>query len=215
MATKKQKEELIEALKAEKKIYEIILSGYGGEIVLGSVSKEQYEFWKDREDFDEHCTDWDNEIEITKDMQIVRDGNWHDVDNLAHEVGAEFSSANYISVYDKATQEMIFECCLDHEELSEKGVDPEGFAVEEYYVQYDSDVSYAFLGQSVEKGTFFTGEFETISKFDPKKLSFSYIDIEGWQIVNGVSYQSVVVDDTGGYSTTGKSLEFKIFQIER
>jgi hypothetical protein len=215
MATKKQKAELIEALKAEKKIYEIILSGYGGEIVLGTVSKEQFEFWQDRDDFEEHCNDWDNELEIPEDMQVVRDGSWHDVDNLAHECGAEFSSANYISIYEKGSQDLVFECCLDHEELSKKGVDPEGFAVEEYYARYDSDAEYVFLGQSVEKGTFFTGEVEIIGKFDPRKLSFSYIDIEGWQIVNGVSYQSEIVDDTGGYSTTGKSLDFKIFQIER
>lgn len=215
MATKKQKQELIEALKAEKKTYEIILSGYGGEIVCGSITKEQYNYWKDREDFEDHCSDWDNEMEVPEDLQIVRDGSWHDVDDLIHECGAEFSSANWIAVYDKETQELVFECCLDSEELEKHGVDPEGFAVEEYYIRFDSDAEHAFIGQSVEKGTFFTGEVETIGKFDPKKLSFSYIDIEGWQLINGVSYQSEIVDDTGGYSTIGKSLDFKIFEVER
>jgi hypothetical protein len=215
MATKKQKAELIEALKAEKRIYEIILSGYGGEIVLGRVTKDQYEFWKDREDFDDHCNDWDNELEVPEDVQVVKNGSWHDVDDLAHECGVEFSSSNWITVIDKETNDTVFECCLDHEELEKHGVDTEGFAIEEFYVQYDSEAEYSFLAQSVEKGTFFTGEVEAFGKFDPKKLSFSYIDIEGWQIVNGVSYQSEIVDDTGGYSTTGKSLEFKIFQVER
>jgi hypothetical protein len=118
-------------------------------------------------------------------------------------------------VVDKKTGQMVFECPLDFDELEKKGIDPNGIAVDEYHVRYDSDAEYAFLGQSVEKGTFFTGEVEVIGKFDPKKLSFSYIDIEGWSIVNGVSYQSEIVDDTGGYDTTGKSLEYKIFQVER
>jgi hypothetical protein len=215
MATKKQKQELIEALKAEKRTYEIMLSGYGGEIVCGSISKEQYEFWKERDDFEEHCNDWDNEMEVPEEMMVVRDGSWHDCDDLAHECGAEFSSLNYVSVVDKKTGETVFECLLDYEELEKHGVDPEGIASEEYYILYDSDADYAFLGQSVEKGTFFTGEVEVIGKFDPRKLSFSYIDVEGWQIVNGVSYQSEIVEDTGGYSTTGKSLDFKIFEVDR
>jgi hypothetical protein len=215
MATRRQKEELIEALKAEKRTYEIALSGYGGEIVLGSITKEQYDFWKDRDDFDEHCNDWDNELEVPEDMVVVKDGCWHDVDNLGHECGAEFTSLNYVTVVDKESNETVFESSLDSEELEKHGVDPEGFAVDEYYVQFDSDAKYAFLGQSVEKGTFFTGEVEVIGKFDPRKLSFSYIDIEGWQLVNGVSYQSEIVDDTGGYDTTGKSLDFKIFEVKK
>jgi hypothetical protein len=215
MATKKQKEELIEALKAEPATYEIILSGYGGEIVLGRVNKEQYEFWSERDDFDEHCNDWDNELEVPEEMQVVRDGSWHDCDDLAHECGAEFSSLNYVSVVNKATGETVFECPLDYDELEKHGIDPEGIASEEYYISADSDAEYAFLGQSVEKGTFFTGEIEILGKFDPRCLSFSYIDVEGWQIVNGVSYKSEIVDDTGGYDTTGKSLDFKIFQVER
>lgn len=215
MATKKQKEELIEALKAEKKTYEIILSGYGGEIVLGRITKEQYDYWKDREDFDEHCNDWDNEMEVPDEVQIVRDGSWHELDDLSHESGCEFSDLNYITIIDKNTNETVFECSLGYDALEKAGIDPDGIASEEYYIRYDSDAEYAFLGQSVEKGTFYTGEVEVIGKFDPRKLSFSHIDIEGWDLVNGVSYASEIVDDTGGYSTTGKSLDFKIFQIER
>lgn len=210
-----EKQEFFNTIKNPIKTYEIIVSGYGGEIVIGSVSKDQYEFWKDREDFEEHCTDWNNEANISDELRLVRDGSWHELDDLAHECGAEFTSMNYIQVYEKDSQELVFECALDYEELEKHGIDSEGFAVEEFYVQWDSEANYAFLGQSVEKGTFFTGEVEVLGKFDPARLSFSYIDIEGWQLLNGVSYESEIIDDTGGYSTTGKSLDFKIFQIER
>jgi hypothetical protein len=33
-------------------------------------------------------------------------------------------------------------------------------------------------------------------------------------LVNGVSYESEELDDTGGYSTTGKSSEFKVYDLE-
>jgi hypothetical protein len=215
MATKQQKEELIDILKGNKKRYEIHLTGYGGEIVLGTVTQEQYEYWSENEaDFEEHCNDWDNELGVSDDLIIVRDGSWHDVDNLAHETGCEFSNACWVTVYDEDNNE-VWSSPLDHEALENKGVDTEGFATDEYNVEFDSDVEYGFMGQSVEKGTFFTGEFETFGDFNPKKLSFSYIDIEGWTLINGVSYESEIVDDTGGYSTTGKGLYFKVFKVER
>lgn len=211
-----QKKEFLETIKNPLKTYEIMLSGYGGEIVIGSITKEQFEYWSQNEDnLSEHCTDWDNALNVPEELQICRDGSWHECDNLAHECGVEFSSYNYISVNDKETGETVFECSLDYEELEKHGVDPEGFNTEEFYVRFDSDSDYAFLAQSGEKGCFYTGEIEVYGKFDPKKLSFSYVDIEGWPIVNGVSYESIIVDDTGGYSTTGKSLDFKVFQVER
>lgn len=214
MATKKQKEELLEALRAEKKKYDIHLSGYGGEIVIGSITKEQYEFWKDRDDLDEYAYDWDNNIKVPEDMKIFVDGNWHECDNLVHENGIEFSSACWIIVYDQDGNE-VFQCCLNEEDLENKGIGIDGMNNDEYYVRYDSDAEYCFLGQNIEKGTFQTYEVEIYGKFDPKKLNFSTIDIEGWRLVNGVSYESVELDDTCGYSTTGKGSEFKVFEVER
>jgi hypothetical protein len=215
MATRKQKLELIETLKAKKRTYEIMLSGYGGEIVLGSITKDQYEFWKDREDLDEHAYDWGDELKIPEEMRLVDNGNWYDLDDYAHECGCEFSSVNRITVYDKETAELVFECSLENGELEENGIDPDGFAVDEIYLEYDTAAEYAFIGQSIEKGVFATFEVEEFGKFDPRKLSFSYIDVEGWPIVNGVSYQSIILDDTGGYSTTGKSSEFKVVKVDR
>lgn len=215
MATKKQKEELIEILKGNKKKYEIHLTGYGGEIVFGRITKEQYEFWVENEEaLSEHCNDWDNEQGVPDNLLICSNGAWHDKDDLAHETGCEYSSACWITVYDEDNNE-VFSSSLDYESLEGKGVEPEGFAVEEFYVKYDSDAEYAFMAQSSEKGTFYTGEIETFGDFDPKKLSLSYIDVEGWQLINGISYESQIVDDTGGYSTTGKGLDFKVFKVER
>jgi hypothetical protein len=214
MATKKQKQELLEALRAEKKKYEIHLSGYGGEIAIGRITKEQYEFWRDREDLSDHCHDWDNELEIPDDMIIARDGSWYECDDLAHENGCEFSSACWVSVYDENNDE-VWSCPLDGAELEERGVYVEGMNRDEYYVAYDSDAEYYFYGQNFEKGTFQTYEIEIYGKFDPARLNFSTIDVNGWELVNGVSYESIELDDTGGYSTTGKSTDYSVERIER
>lgn len=212
MATKKQKEELIEALKAERKKFEIHLTGYGGEIVLGRITENQYNYWKDREDLDEYANDYDNEIDVPDEVKFITDGSWYECDDLIHENGCEFSNACWITVYDEDGNE-VFTSCLDYEDLESKGVYVDGIANDEYRVEWDSDAKYYFLGQNFEKGTFQTYEVEDY-KFDPAKLNFRINDIEGWTLVTGVSYMSEELDDTGGYSTTGKSCEFRVFKAE-
>jgi len=214
MATKRQKQELIEALKAEKKKYEIHLSGYGGEIAIGRITDKQYEFWKDREDLSDYAYDWDNELEIAEDLKMFSDGSWYECDDLAHENGCEFSDACWITVYDEDNNE-VWTSPLSMSALEERGVGVDGMNRDEYFVEYDSDAEYYFWGQNFEKGTFQTYQIEVYGKFDPVKLNFSTIDVNGWELVNGVSYESIELNDTGGYSTTGKSNEYGVERIER
>ena len=213
MATAQEKQDLVDILKLGINTYEIHLTGYGGEIVVGSITPEQCAYWKDH-DLDEHCSDWDNAMKVPDGMGICRDGSWHECDDIAHENGVEFSDLCYITVYD-SNDNQVWQSCMGVDELEAHGIESEGFANDEIYVRYDSSSTHAFIAQSIEKGTFFTGEFETLGRFDPAKLSFSLIDVEGWTLVAGVSYASRVIDDTGGYSTTGKSLEYRVFEVER
>lgn len=214
MATKKQKQELIEALKAEKKKYDIYLNGYGGEIVLGRITKEQYDFWDKRDDLAEYAHDWDNDMEICEDMQIFPPGSWYECDDLEHMNGCEFSDLCYVAVHDKDGNQ-IWSSPLSYDELEKNGVGVEGMNRDEYYVENDSQTIYYFSGQSFEKGTFQTYEIEIYGKFDPARLNFSTIDVNGWELVNGVSYESIELDDTGMYSTTGKSDSYQVIKVER
>lgn len=213
---KQQYGELIEALKAEKKRYDIHLNGYGGEVVLGSINQIQYEFWKDRDDLSDHAYDFDNEIEdLPPEAVIVENGSWHEQDDLAHESGCEFSNACWITVYDEDNNE-VWSSALCEDALEQAGVDTSGMHRGEFYVRYDSpQTQYVFMAQSIEKGTFGTYEIETHGKFDPRKLSLSTIDIEGWELVDGVSYESVELEDTGGYSTTGKGSEYQVWKVHQ
>ena len=54
MATSKDKKVLIEKIKNERKFYEFRFEAYGGEAVMGFVTKEAYDYWteKSSRDFD-------------------------------------------------------------------------------------------------------------------------------------------------------------------
>ena len=214
MATKKQKQELIEALRAEKKKYNIHLQGYGGEFVLGSITKAQYEFWKDRDDLAEFAYDWDNEIEVPEEAKMFTDGNWYECDNLHHANGCEFSDLCSVVVYDEEGNE-VWSSPLSVSALEDRGVGVDGMNRDEYYIEYDTTEEYFFAGQSFEKGTFQTYEIEIYGKFDPARLNFSTNDVNGWEFVDGVSYESIELEDTSGYSTTGKGSEFRVHKIDR
>lgn len=213
MATHKQKQELMEVLKHGVQKYYIHLHGYGGEIAVGTVSPDQFVYWQDR-DLDELVYDWNNALDVPESMQLFRDGAWYDLDNIAHESGVEFSSMCTVTVYDENDND-IWWSHLGVTELYNNGVDPRGILYNTISAADSDNTQHAFLGQSVEKGTFYTGEIEVAGKFDPAGLSFSVVEVEGWELVAGVSYQSQIVDDTGGYSTTGKSTEYKVFTVER
>ena len=213
MATEQEKADLINVLKHGVNRYTVHLYGYGGEIVLGSITPAQYEYWREH-NLDELASDWDNELAIDDELRIFRDGSWHECDDLIHENGIEFSDLSHVIVYDEAGTE-VWSSPLGTSFLDCRGVDPEGFAQDEFYVRDDTSATHVFLGQSTEKGTFFTGDFETLGLFDPQRLSFSIVDIEGWQLVNGVSYESEIIEDTGGYDTRGKGMDLKVFAVER
>jgi hypothetical protein len=213
MNSNPEHEQLIEVLRSGPRRYHIHLTGYGGEIVVGSITAAQYEFWHNREDLDEWAWDSDADITVPESMAMFPAGEYYMCDDLAHENAVEFSDSCWVTVYDEDDQE-VWSSPLDEDGLSANGVDVTGMHRGEFYVADDCPtVTHAFLAQNTEKGTFWTGEIETFGDFDPNRLSFSTIDIEGWELVDGVSYESVILDDTGGYSTTGKGSDYRVFKV--
>ena len=69
-----------------------------------------------------------------------------------------------------------------------------------------------FIGNSNEKGTFFEGEIELKMPFDIRKLTLCYDEIDGEEIVNGVTYDGEDIDNWGG-STDGKSSDFVMVRV--
>jgi len=184
-------------LSTENNIYEISMVRIGGEVVVGSITKEQYDYWhnKSDEEISQHFLEDDiEESEVPSDAWI---GNrWFEMDNVEHLNGCELSIANKIEVwFDGNERSCIFECDLDEGILEQEGVKIRLDAVN----FKDFEKGYYFLYHPIEKGGL-TIEIETDSDFDPKKLTLvgtklvmpknkgiyiSSLDYEGGNVIEG------------------------------
>ena len=208
MATKKQKEELIETLKFTPRTYNIYIGGYGGEAYAGKVDRAIYKYFEEnRIDIEEYANDWDNLFgDVPREMQPFSPGSPYDCDDLFHASGAELSNLNEIQVNDEHGNEH-WSCAAGLNELEDAGV-----TVNEHggcdFDDLPEDTIVHWGGQG-EKGTFFDGEIYLKAPFDPKKLTVFYENCDGWWIINYIEYDGVEIDGSGGYSTTGKWNENK------
>ena len=110
MATRKQKEELFATLKFTPRTYRIDISGYGGEIVLGTVDNKTFEYFKKHNiDVEEYIGDWDNELDIPDEYNFAPGGGWYECSDIAHESGAEMDGASIVTVYDENERNLGFE----------------------------------------------------------------------------------------------------------
>ena len=203
-------EEFIDALKFTPCTYTLMLSGYGGEIVLGSVPREQFQYFVDNKiDIEEFAWNDDHD-EVPEDMQPFFPGSWHECDDVAHENGCELSDSNYITVSDE-TGEQHWQSNLGYGALTDAGIEVD--ETDEFLCsdREDRANTVGFIGQSIEKGCFFEGELDLTTPFDPAKLAISYMDVEGWSLINGVTYNGVDIEGHDGYSTNGKGGEYKFY----
>jgi hypothetical protein len=208
MATKKEKEELIQTLKFTPRTYNIYIGGYGGEAYAGKVDRATYEYFKEKKiDIEQYANDWDDLFgDVPRELQPFSPGSPYDCDNLFHASGAELSNLNEIQINDENGNEHWC-CAAGLNELEDAGV-----TVDEHggcdFDDLPEDTVVHWGGQG-EKGTFFDGELELKAPFDPKKLRVCYENCDGWWIINYVEYDGEEIDGSGGYSTTGKWNENK------
>lgn len=212
MVTQEQKEQLVEKIKWVPRSVEILLSGYGGEIVVGSIDQEVYDYWTDNEDDLEDyvfCFG-DESSDVPEEYQFVEPGGWYNCDNLAHASNVEMSSYCSLVVRDVESGETLFESSLDVDELDDHEIeldfDP-GFDISD-----QPEGTCVFVARSIEKGTFFGAEIVLDEPFDPKQLTISYSVIDGWTLCQGVMYRGEDLDGYQYASTTGKSLEATMYK---
>lgn len=205
MATKKQKQELVDILKFTPITVQVMIQGYGGESYAGTVDRKIYEYFKEHKiDLEEFANDWDEENFkfVPEDMRPFDQGQQYDCDNLWHASGAELDGLNTITV--SGPDGDIWEHNLDYSELEDAGVTVEecgGSDLDDEDIPEDCVV---YNGAQGEKGCFFDGEFTLRAPFDPKKLTINYENCGGWYLVTSVEYDGEEIDGSGGYSTTGK-----------
>ena len=212
MATRKQKEHLMQTLRFTPRNITISLSGYGGEITMGTVDPGVARYWQARDDFEEYATCWDTEDgpfnDVPEEFQFIKNGYWYECDNLAHACGVEMSAGCWLTVTDDMTGETLLETELDPEILEAAGVGVEEFESVEVETHRDRAI---FVGQNFEKGLFFETDVEITEPFDPSALHFSFGTYDGWRVCTGLSYRDEELDGQNAYSTTGKSSSFVLY----
>jgi hypothetical protein len=207
MATKKQKQELVDILKFTPIKVTMTIQGYGGESYAGRVDRKIYEYFKERKlDLEQYASDWDNEMNVPDEMQPFTPGSPYDCDGMFHASGAELTDLNQITITDEKG-DTVWEHDMGWSSLEDAGVAVEEFSNVDFDDLEEGEV--VFWGGQGEKGCFFDCEFTLTQPFDPKKLVIKFESCDGWQIVNYVEYNGEDLDGSGGYSTTGKWAENK------
>ena len=128
MATSKQKQVLIEKIKNERKWYELRFEAYGGEAVMGHITKEAYDYWSKRQGkLGEYLAEYIDMNMLNKDpkkAQLERD--WYEHDDITHVSGCELSESCtlYIDQYDKdfKFEDTIHAIPLEYEKLGKYGI---------------------------------------------------------------------------------------------
>jgi hypothetical protein len=197
--------------------YRIELAGRGGEAVIGKVKREFYDFFEESDiDIDEYV--WNDEffeeneeVEIPEDIRPFEPGDWYECDNIAHEYGLSIDSA-YITI----TQDG--ETIVDNGEVSLLEAEPNGLTLESAAEIIPSEIledgeAYICIN-SYEKGFFFSYEFEADS-FDISKLTLFVTDVDGWELIGGVSYDGQDLEDLGETSTMGKGSDATLMIVEK
>ena len=205
MATRKQKEELMQTLKFTPIKARLLVQGYDGECYIGSVDRDDYEFLKSKKiDLEQYLSDWDSEMftDIPAVRRFIEPGQAYECDNLFHASGASMDDGSYITVMNDETSEDIYTTHLDISHLEDQGIEVDCSD------DFDSDEldngTVIFWGGQGEKGCFFDAELTLTRPFDPKLLKLTYGNGDGWRLLTGVEYDGVELEGYDGYSTTGK-----------
>ena len=210
MATKAEKEKLMEVLKFTPRTYKIQMWGYGGEKIMGTVDRKIYDYFRHRRlDLSDFAWDSDyaDDNKIPEDMQPFPPGSWYECDDMAHASGVA-RNAGTLQIEDEHG-ETVYERRL--EDISGGDEDePEWGGGEESWIDEKPAGTVVFIGSSNEKGTFFEGEIPLTQPFDITKLTLCYDEIDGEELINRVEYDGVEIDNWGG-NTSGKSSDFGMY----
>ena len=185
--------------------YSIDITGYGAEIVVGTLTEDQYNYWINNQEgleahtFSDPFEDCDGVNPITDPDDSNFLGYWHELENVEHTFGALLDDL-LVEVKD---EEGNIVWSSDNIRVVKDNLN---------FIDKDSlEPGYYAYAFSSEKGGFYSGEFEA-EKFDPSELTFNGSKIMGDTIVDSVHYDSEYIDNEGG-DTRGKSQGIELIEV--
>ena len=226
MATIEQKKKLIKTIKNPVRYFRLNFNRYGGEVAMGTITKDQYEYWSDNDGFEEYMgqVDFDAEEanrEIPKRAQF--DQPFYEYSNICHLSGPEWADSQtlYIEEVNKDGQPLeneeggyVQDIQHDFEDFESLGA--EIICEEEHHASSKScENEYYVFGQYFNKGGWHTPD---IIKTGPEgiemdKLKIRYTNADGFKVFNEIEYDGEVYyleEDS-----TGKSSSFYVNRGEK
>ena len=211
--------------------YRILIQGYGGEQCFGSLTKEQYDFWKDLEEehiishmIDPHEEDDANPVFDDTDPRWI--GYYYEQEDIMR-LYTTSSDAAYITIdeydgpnYDSKHVRDIMEP-TDWSEVYNKyeEQDIENNITYEW-VNFPKDypeVKYVFYGASIEKGCFgdYTIELPDDEEFDFMKLKWCQTETpNGEDFIELLAYGEQDLDNCYASSdTNGKGMAAAVWEL--
>jgi hypothetical protein len=208
MATKKEKDALIETLKFTPTTYKIEINGIGGECYMGKVDRKIYDYFsKHKIDIEEYAGSWDSdEFDfVAPNMQPFPPGDPFECCNLLHISGPEMCDSNEIVILSES-EEVVWLGNTGLEWLEEQDIETDEW--ETQIIEEQKAGTIVFWGGFGERGTLFTGKIELTSPFDPTLLKFQYSNADGWYLCNGITYDGKDINNDDS-SANGRWTENK------
>jgi len=218
MATLEQKKKLIRTIKAPIRYFRLVFNRYGGEVAMGTITKDQLEYWEDNDGFEEYMAqvDYDAEDankEIPKRAQFDRP--FYEYNNICHLSGPEWAESQtlYIEEVNKDGQPLekedgtgyVQDLQYDYGDLESLGVEVDCIAT---HNQRTIKGPFVF-GQYFNKGSWHTEVIKTGPDgilFD--KMKIRYEDADGFKVFNEIEYdgEAYYLEE----DSTGKSSSFYV-----
>ena len=226
MATIEQKKKLIKTIKNPVRYFRLNFNRYGGEVAMGTITKDQWEYWSDNDGFEEYMgqVDFDPEDankEIPKRAQF--DKPFYEYSNICHMSGPEWADSQtmYIEEIDKngkplENEDGGFVADIQHDFEDFESLGAEVVCSEEHHASSKScENEYYVFGQYFNKGGWHTPD---IIKTGPDgieidKLKIEYVNADGFNAFNEITYDGQVYyleEDS-----TGKSSAFYVGRGDR
>lgn len=205
----------------------VIGGGYGVEISVGSITKEQYEYWSNDE-IEKPCTveqyafspeDYEVPDNIAFPDHIT---SWYDNDDIINWWGQNEDSWFIIeidgeSIVDyKDLSEISKEFATDEDEEDVIYESIKNYVPEKDIFETTLESGYYIVSTQVEKGEFFSGslEFDEDVEFDIKKLKFSFIEIMDECLLYSVEYDGEEIENGNGGATNPKGFYVDLIKVD-
>ena len=190
--------------------FKLMFAGYGGELTIGSVTKEFVEYWIDKEhcDLSSHVISLDfDDDDVDENSPPMKDGEncqWYEVDDFEHIYGV-YADNGYT----------VVEVDADGNEIGEEesydfnwGASREAYIYpsKDEFKHYSNEENFVpcLTYHTSEKGYF--GEFvlETENDYDPELLQVGVLESELANIVECFQYNGEDIDFDMSGDTRGK-----------